>query len=256
MVEVDHQEGDRVVVTPGALHLLQEPLGQVAAVGQLGELICERVLLLGLEQLGVANRDCGLRSDSVQKVRLVVAELAPGVEVELHGTHQLPRALDGDDQRVLRMTPRLQAWGRVLVEVDDQRPHHRQDGLQRFLVDLPHAAPGPVGEVVRRLAVHLGLAGSDQVHRAGDRAHDPAGVGQGDVEHLFEGKRRVDGGGYRQEQGRPVAGAALVGQRGLELARRPAQAHQGDGQQDEGENQQDRNDEQYAGELHRGASWF
>jgi len=69
-------------------------------------------------------------------------------------------------------------------------------------------------------------------------------------------KRRVDGGGYRQEQGRPVAGAALVGQRGLELARRPAQAHQGDGQQDEGENQQDRNDEQYAGELHRGASWF
>src|SRR5438309_832150 len=46
VVDVDHQERDRIVVAAGSLHLLQEPLREVPPVGQLGELVGEGVLLL------------------------------------------------------------------------------------------------------------------------------------------------------------------------------------------------------------------
>ena len=89
MVQVDHQESDRVVVAARPLHLLQELLGKRAPVGQLGELVGEGVLLLGLKQLRMADGDRGLRSDSVEEVGLVLRQLAPGIEVELHRAHEL-----------------------------------------------------------------------------------------------------------------------------------------------------------------------
>ena len=75
-------------------------------------------------------------------------------------------------------------------------------------------------------------------------------MGQRDVQHLFEREGRVDCGGDREQEGRPIARPALVGQRGLELTGRAAQTHQGDGQEDEGNDQQNRNDEQHAGGFH------
>src|SRR6266542_5543156 len=71
MVEVDHQECDRVLVAARPLHLLQEPLGEGAAVWKLGQLVGERVLLLQLEELRVADGDGRLRGDSVEEAGLV-----------------------------------------------------------------------------------------------------------------------------------------------------------------------------------------
>ena len=89
VVEVDHEKRDRVVVAPRPLHLLQELLGEGAPVGQLRQLVRERVLLLGLEQLRVADGDRSLRGDAVEEVGLILRQLPPGVEVELHRAHQL-----------------------------------------------------------------------------------------------------------------------------------------------------------------------
>ena len=59
-------------------------------------------------------------------------------------------------------------------------------------------------------------------------------MGQGDVQHLFQGERGVDRGGDREQERGPIAGSALVGQRGFELAGRASISHEGHGQQDEG----------------------
>ena len=175
------------MVATRALHLQQELLREGAPVRQLGQLVGERVLLLGREQLRVAYGDRGLGRDTVEEVGLVLAQLPPGVQVQLHRAHQLSGALDRDDQRVPGMPALVQAWRRPVVEVDDKRAHCGEGGAQGLLLDLAHAAAGPVGEVVRRLAVELGLARPDQVHRPGDRAHDPPGVREGHVQDLLEG---------------------------------------------------------------------
>ena len=137
------------------------------------------------------------------------------------------------------MAPLLEARRRPLVELDHQGPHRGQGRPERLFVELAETAAGAGGEVVMRLPVQLGLAGPDQVHGARDRAHDPADVGEGDVQHLFERKRRVDRGRQRQQQVGAVPGAGLIGKRGLHVARSPAKAHQGQGQQHEGGDQQD-----------------
>ena len=89
VVEVDHEECDRVVVPAGPLHLLKKLLGKRSPVGQLGQLVGQGVLLLSLEKLRMPDRNRGLRRDAVQEVRLVLRQLTPGVEVELHRPHEL-----------------------------------------------------------------------------------------------------------------------------------------------------------------------
>ena len=139
----------------------------------------------------------------------------------------------------------------VLVELDDKGPHGADHRAQGLLVELAYAAAGAVGQVVRSLAIHLGLAGSDEVHGAGDGAHDPSGVGQRDIEHLLEREGRVDCGGDRQQKRGPVSRTALVGQGGFQLTRGAALSHQGHGEQDEGNDEEDRHDQKDCREIQR-----
>src|SRR3989475_5768622 len=148
------------------------------------------------------------------------------------------------------MASLVEAGRGVLVERDHQRSHHRQGGAKRLFVELADGASSPCGEVVRRLAVQLGLAGTDQVHGARNRAHQAADVRERDVEHLFQRQRGVHGGGKRQEQVGTVSRAGLVGQRGFQLAGGAPLPHERQGQQHETGDQQHRDDEQYAGRFH------
>ena len=75
------------------------------------------------------------------------------------------------------MSAKLEPGRGARVELDYQRPHRPDRRAERFFVQLARAAAGAVGEVVRGLAVHLGLACPYEVHGAGDGAHDPPGVG-------------------------------------------------------------------------------
>ncbi len=100
-----------------ALHLLQEALSHRAPVRQLRQLVRERVFLLRLEKLCVPDGDRGLGGDSVQKICLVLRELAPCVEVELHRPHQLAGTLHGNDQHVLRVTAPFDSGSGALVEL-------------------------------------------------------------------------------------------------------------------------------------------
>ena len=86
------------MVPPGTLHLLQEALSEVAPVGQLGQLVGESVLFLGLEKLSVADRHGGLGRHAEEQGVLVVGELAGALQVELESTHQLGGAQDRDHQ--------------------------------------------------------------------------------------------------------------------------------------------------------------
>ena len=139
----------------------------------------------------------------------------------------------------------------VLVELDHERPHGAYRRAQRLLVELARAAAGAGGQVVRSLAIHLGLAGAHEVHGAGDGAHDPASVGQGDVEDFLQGEGRVDRGGDREKERRPVTRAALVSQGRFQLTRRAALSHQAHGEQDEGNDEEDRHDQKDCREIQR-----
>ena len=220
VVEVDHQERDALVVAPRPVHLLQEALRQGAPVGQLGQLVGERVLLLRLEQLGVADGDRALRGDTVEQVGLVLGQLAPGVAGRapsrpsagpIAASGRPARAADDRPPRgpARRRSASLSTSGRMAASAV-------RSGSSSSWRTAPLAR---CGQVVLGLPAHLGLAGRHQVHRPGDRAHDPAGVGQGDVQDLLERQRRVDGRGDRQQEAGPVARAALVGEGGLKLAR-------------------------------------
>src|SRR5713101_1406000 len=89
VVEVDHQESDRLVVAARSRGLLEELLRQRSPVRKLGQLVRQRVLLLRLEELRMADGDRGLRCNSDQQVALVFSQLAPRIQVELQRTHQL-----------------------------------------------------------------------------------------------------------------------------------------------------------------------
>jgi hypothetical protein len=84
--------------------------------------------------VSVADGHCGLRRDSVEQVGLVFAELTPRIQVQLHRAHQLTRALHWDDQHVHRVAATLDPWGRAFVELDHQRPHGGDCGVNRLLV--------------------------------------------------------------------------------------------------------------------------
>ena len=109
-----------------ALHLLQELLRQCPAVGQLRQLVCERVLLLRLEELRVADGDRRLRCDPDQEVALVLGQLTPCVQVELQCAHQLARSLHRHHQHVLGVATRLEPRRGVFSQPHDDRAHGRQ----------------------------------------------------------------------------------------------------------------------------------
>ena len=192
MIEVDHQERDALVIAPCPMHLLQVALSQGTAVGQLRQLVGESVLLLRLEKLCMPNGDRALGCDPVEQVRLVFRQLPPCVQIELHRAHQLPGPLHRNHQHVLRMPPCLEARRCLVGQLQHHRAHRRQRCAQRLLLQVTDGALRSVGEVVLGLAKHLCLPRRHQVHRARDGAHDPAGVGEGDVQDLFEREGGVD----------------------------------------------------------------
>ena len=130
------------------LGLLQEALRERPAVRELGELVGECVLLLRFEQLRVPDGDRRLRGDTVEEVGLVIVDLVPGIEVELHRAHQLAGALDRHDERRGRRTRA------VFARLDRQRGQVTGDaGKQRYLgfgdgaaARCPLAAEGKVVE--------------------------------------------------------------------------------------------------------------
>ena len=78
VVDVNHQEGHALVVPAGALHLFEEALRERTAVRKLCQLVSERVLLLRLKQLRVADGDGRLRRDTLQQIDLIVGQVARG----------------------------------------------------------------------------------------------------------------------------------------------------------------------------------
>ena len=76
-----------------------------------------------------------------------------------------------------------------------QRRHHHLVGVegrtQRLLVQPPDGPPRPWGKPEVRFTPHLGRARADQVECGGGRPDQPAGVGQGVLEDLFEASEEL-----------------------------------------------------------------
>ena len=163
---------------------------------------------------------------------------------------ELVRALDGDDQHVRRVAAAFKARRMLGVQRGHERTlrrHHRAQGL---LVELAPGASRVVGQVVVGLAPHLRLAGGDQVHRAGDRAHQATGLGQCHVQHIAQGQRRVDSLCDRHQHVGALLGTALLGQDALHLVRVAAQAQEQDQDDQEGDQKQRRQTERSSGQVH------
>ena len=250
VVDVEHQECEALVMAPRPLHLLQEPLRHVAAVRKLCQLVGQRVLLLRLVELGVADGHRRLGRDALQQLDLVLPQLARLGEVQLHRAHQLVRALDRHHQHVRRVAAAFKTRCMLGVQRGHQwtlRRHHRAQGL---LVELAPGASRVVGQVVVGLPPHLRLAGSDQIHRAGDRAHQATGLGQCHVQHVAQRQRRVDRLGDGHQHVGALLGAALLGQDPLDLVRVAAQAQEQHQDDQEGDQKQRRQTERSRGQVH------
>src|SRR5687768_16885157 len=82
VVEVGEHEGERVAEPLGAAHLDGERLGEAAAVGELGELVGDRLALDGPVEPLVLERDRGLRRQPVGELLGLVVEGAATRRIE------------------------------------------------------------------------------------------------------------------------------------------------------------------------------